>query len=116
MNASGIEGVVFLSGDRHFCAGYQILGRWLEFTSGPLGSPNEKNPVAALSPETFSMRNEWKMWMVLEIDTSGPESLVSYEIWAAGEGLVERRNLASEEVSGLAKVRVSDYVAGLRAR
>ena len=40
ITSKNIEGVVLLSGDRHFTAGYQVQNRHLEFTSGPLGSGN----------------------------------------------------------------------------
>jgi hypothetical protein len=41
------EGVILLSGDRHFTAGYHIGEKTIEITSGPLGSgtvtPKKRN-------------------------------------------------------------------------
>lgn len=67
INANRIEGVVLLSGDRHFTAGYQIQGRHLEFTSGPLGSGNS---TLLENPERFTGADEGKLWMVLDLDPS----------------------------------------------
>jgi alkaline phosphatase D len=39
-----IRNVVLLSGDRHFTAVYSVEGRFIEVSSGPLGSPNAKLP------------------------------------------------------------------------
>lgn len=100
LEAEKIEGVVFVSGDRHFAAGYHIRSRWPEFTAGPLGSPNERNAKAAVSAETFTLRYDGKMWMVLEVDTTQQPAKVSYEIWEAGEGLIESQVLPPEMVKG----------------
>jgi len=101
LEEEGIEGVVLLSGDRHFSAGYHVRSRWPEFTAGPLGSPNERNAKAAVSAETFTVRYDGKMWMILDIDTSPETPQVSYEIWEAGEGMIESRVLPVEVVKGL---------------
>ncbi len=92
-----IEGVVFLSGDRHFTAGYQIQGRHLEFTSGPLGSGNA---TLRENPERFTGADEGKLWMVLDLDPAVSPPAFHYEIWQAGGGLLERRALPYEEISG----------------
>jgi alkaline phosphatase D len=115
MDQEKISGAIFLSGDRHFSAGYQIKDRWLEFTAGPLGSNNERSPKAVVSPETFTTRFDGKMWIILEIDTTGSEPALTCEIWGAGLGLVERRELTWDEVEGRAKPAPSEIVTTIRA-
>lgn len=99
-----IEGVVLLSGDRHFTAGYQIQGRHLEFTSGPLGSGNA---TLLENPERFTGCDEGKLWAVLDLDASASPPSFHYEIWQAGGGLLERRQLSYTEVSGHEKIASS---------
>jgi alkaline phosphatase D len=101
ITANEIEGVVLLSGDRHFTAGYQILGRHLEFTSGPLGSGNA---TLQPNPERFTGADEGKLWAVLELDTAADPPALHYEIWQAGGGLLERRALSYDEVNGRARI------------
>lgn len=95
------EGVIFVSGDRHFTAGYQIEGRWIEVTSGPVGSGNATCPQ---SPELWLSCSEGKMWSIIELDTSGAEPRMVYELWHAGSGLTERRELTWDHVNGRAKI------------
>ena len=99
-----IEGVILLSGDRHFTAGYQIQGRHLEFTSGPLGSGNA---TLQPNPERFTGADEGKLWAILDLDPSADPPKLHYEIWQAGGGLLERRELSYDEVSGRAKIAPS---------
>lgn len=99
-----IEGVVLLSGDRHFTAGYQIQGRHLEFTSGPLGSGNG---TLQENPERFTGADEGKLWVILDLDPAAETPRFHYEIWQAGGGLLERRELSYEEVSGRARIALS---------
>ena len=99
-----MEGVVFLSGDRHFTAGYQVEGRWLEVTSGPLGSGNATCPA---SPEVWLSCSEGKMWSIIEVDTTGPLPKLAYELWHVTGGRTERRELSWEEVNGRAKIAPS---------
>jgi alkaline phosphatase D len=98
------EGVVLMSGDRHFCACYQVLGRFVELVSSPLGSRN-----ALLLPDTerFSGHDQGCMWMVLDIDTTGPAPVLCYEIHQAGGGMLERRTLSWDEVNGRAAIAPS---------
>jgi alkaline phosphatase D len=96
-----IEGVVFLTGDRHFTAGYQIEGRFVEVTSGPVGSGNATCPQ---SPELWLSCSEGKMWSIFEVDTTGSEPKLAYELWHAGGGMTERRELSWDEVNGRAKI------------
>lgn len=106
ITANKIEGVVLLSGDRHFTAGYQIQGRHLEITSGPLGSGNS---TLLENPERFTGADEGKLWAVLDLDTSTSPPSFHYEIWQAGGGLLERRQLSYDEVSGRAKIAPSPF-------
>ena len=98
------DGVVFLSGDRHFTAGYQVEGRWIEVTSGPLGSGNA---AAKPTSETWLSCSIGKMWSIFEVDTTGETPKVAYELWLAGAGLAERRDFTWDEVNGRAKIAAS---------
>jgi alkaline phosphatase D len=98
------DGVIFLSGDRHFSAGYQVEGRWIEVTSGPLGSGNA---LGKPTPEMWLHCTLGKMWSVFEVDTSTPEPKVAYELWLAGSGLAERREFSWDQVNGRAKIAPS---------
>jgi alkaline phosphatase D len=111
ITSKNIEGVVLLSGDRHFTAGYQVQNRHLEFTSGPLGSGN-----ATLQPnsERFTGSDEGKMWAVLDLDPSANEPQLAYEIWQAGGGLLERRELSYDEVNGRTKIAPSPVLLPAR--
>lgn len=93
----GIRGVIFLSGDRHFTAGYQIEGRFLEFTSGPIGSSNSRPREA---PEMILCHAEGKLYAVLEADTAGNRPSAALEVYRAGQGLLERRLFTAEEIEG----------------
>lgn len=104
ITSNKIDGVVLLSGDRHFTAGYQVQGRHLEFTSGPLGSGNA---TLLENPERFTGADEGKLWMVLDLDPSATPPSFHYEIWQAGSGLLERRALSYEEISGRQKIAAS---------
>jgi alkaline phosphatase D len=104
VTARGIEGLVLLSGDRHFTAGYQVQGRHLEFTSGPLGSGNA---TLKPNPERFTGVDEGKLWVVLEFDTTAAPPRLAAEIWQAGGGLLERRDFSYDEVCGRTKIAAS---------
>ena len=62
-----IEGVVFLSGDRHFSSGYHVLGRFVELSGGPFGSANAK---LRANTERFTGFDKGRLWGVLDIDTT----------------------------------------------
>ncbi len=104
ITGQGIDGVVLLSGDRHFTAGYQIQERHLEFTSGPLGSGNA---TLLENPERFTGADEGKLWAVLELEPAASPPRFHYEIWQAGGGLLERRELSYDEVSGRQRISPS---------
>ena len=101
---NNIEGVMLLSGDRHFTAGYQVQERHLEFTSGPLGSGNA---TLQANPERFTGHDEGKLWAVLELDPTAAVPQLVYEIWQAGGGLLERRTLSYDEVNGRKRISLS---------
>ena len=50
---------------------------------------------------------EGKLWAILDLDTSVSPPTLHYEIWQAGGGLLERRPLSYEEVSGQQKITPS---------
>jgi alkaline phosphatase D len=106
ITSRGIEGVVLLSGDRHFTAGYQVQGRHLEFTSGPIGSGNT---TLKPNPERFTGADEGKLWTVLELDTTERPPRLAYEIWQAGGGLLERRELTYRQVCGRETIPASPF-------
>lgn len=99
-----IDGVVLISGDRHFSAGYHVLGRFVELSSGPFGSGN-----ARLRPnqERFTGHDEGSLWMVLDLDTTGLKPALTYELWQAGGGLLERRTISWEQVQGREAIALS---------
>ena len=98
---NGIEGVILLSGDRHFTAGYQIENRLIEVTSGPLGSQAARSPNL---PEMFCNFPEGKMYCVFDVNTEGPEPTMSLEVYRAGAGQIYRRELTWDEVNGRAEI------------
>jgi alkaline phosphatase D len=98
------DGVILLSGDRHFTAGYQVEGRFLEVTSGPVGSGNA---TAGISDEVWLASSIGKMWSIFEVDTTGDTPKVAYELWHTGAGLTERREFTWDEVNGRAKIAPS---------
>ncbi|MEM7388161.1 MAG: alkaline phosphatase D family protein, partial [Verrucomicrobiota bacterium] len=98
IEAADIEGVVFLSGDRHATAGYQLRNRFLEFSSGPFGSPNE---VSERVPDMLFNHSEGKYFSVLELDCEDPLApAMTLEIFQTGRGLVERRRFTWDEING----------------
>jgi len=97
-----ITGLLLLSGDRHFTAAYQVLGKFIEVTSGPLGSQNgETKPTS----EMFWYSGKGKFYCIYDIDTTSSQPKVTLEIYKTGEGLVERRPFQWEEVLGKSKIK-----------
>ncbi len=111
IEAEKISGVIFISGDRHFAGGYQIRGRWIEMTGGPLGSGSDRTTETATYPETFTVFAGPKMWIVLEVDTTASEPVVGYEIHGVTMGVLDHRKFTWAEVEGLAKIPDSPAVA-----
>jgi alkaline phosphatase D len=104
IDGNKIEGVVLLSGDRHFSAGYQVRDRLIEVTSGPLGS---KNYPSHNLPEMIFNQSEGKMYCVFEVDTSGekgPQPRLAVEVFRAGEGLAHRQAFTWDQVNGKAEI------------
>jgi alkaline phosphatase D len=96
-----MKNVLLLSGDRHFTAGYQTDGRFIEVSSGPLGSPNAPGKPGR---EMFSFHDHGKMYCVFDLDTAVAPPAVTLEIYETGVGLVEKRSFTWEEVTGAAKI------------
>jgi alkaline phosphatase D len=103
IESNQMHGVLLLSGDRHFTAAYQVKGKWIEVTAGPLGSANAKSKVL---PEMFSYHDKGKMYCVYDLDTRPGEPRVTLEVYQAGDGLVERRVFSWAEVLGQTKIKL----------
>jgi alkaline phosphatase D len=98
-----ITGLLLLSGDRHFTAAYQVAGKYIEVTSGPMGS---KNVDPKPTPEMWwNGGKTGKFYCVFDIDTAPEKPRVTLEIYRAGEGLALRRELTWEEVLGETKIK-----------
>jgi alkaline phosphatase D len=107
----GINGVILLSGDRHFTAAYQVMGKFIEVTSGPLGSSNaETRPT----PEMFYYGGKGKFFCIFDIDTVGEQPAVTLEVYRTGDGLVHRRAFSWKEVLG--EKRIEPLAAGVATR
>ena len=100
--ANEIKNVLLLSGDRHFTAAYQVEGRFIEVTSGPLGSPNATGQI---TPEAFALHDHGKMYCIYDLDTAQTPPAVALEFYEAGVGLLEKRAFTWEEVTGAAKIK-----------
>jgi alkaline phosphatase D len=100
-----ITGVLLLSGDRHFTGGYQVEGKWIEVTVGPLGSAAI---VAKNSPEMFFNLSETKghYYCIYDLNTAASPPAVTLEVYRVGDGLVERRPFAWDEVNGITKLKL----------
>jgi alkaline phosphatase D len=96
-----MKNVLLLSGDRHFTAAYHVRGRFLEVSSGPLGSPGAPPKV---TPEMIALHDRGKMYCVLDLDTAAEPPAVKLEIYETGTGLVEARAFTWAEVTGAAKI------------
>ncbi|MBT5927813.1 MAG: hypothetical protein HOH33_14470 [Verrucomicrobia bacterium] len=101
IDQENIEGVILLSGDRHFTGGYQINQRVIEITSGPLGSNNYPTPNL---PEMFLNHGTGKLYCVFDIDTRKDTPKVVLEVHRAGEGLIDRRDFTMAEINGKARL------------
>jgi len=102
---SKISGVLLLSGDRHFTGAYQVRGKWLEVTSGPIGS----GPAGVKkSAEAFLDLSATKghFYSIYDLDTIASPPKVTLEIYRAGDGLVERRAFTWDEVTGVTKIKL----------
>ncbi len=95
------EGVILLSGDRHFTAGYHIGEKTIEITSGPLGSGTV---TPKKTPDMFFKETEGKMFSIFEIDTLEETPKISLEVYLAGTGLIRTMNFSWKQVNGLEKI------------
>jgi len=101
IQTQGISGVLLVSGDRHFTAAYQVKGRWIEVTSGPLGSRYaENNPT----PEMFYHAGRGHFYCIYDINTLAQPPEVTLEVYRVGDGLVHRRVFSWDEVTGRTQV------------
>ncbi|WP_395740395.1 alkaline phosphatase D family protein [Prosthecobacter sp.] len=99
-----LEGVIFLSGDRHFSSGYHINGRFLELSAGPFGSDNSK---LRANQERFTGFDDGRLWGVLDIDTTASPPRVAYEFWQTGHSMRERREISWAQLHGREKIERS---------
>lgn len=96
-----LPGLIFLSGDRHFTGAYQIGGRFIEVTSGPLGS---RTTNGINKPDMFLNLVEGTMCSVFEIDTTSAEPIVKLEVYRGGFGLIHARTFAWDEINGRTRI------------
>jgi alkaline phosphatase D len=97
-----IQGVILITGDRHFCGAYQTLGTWIEITSGPLGSTNAK---IKLLPGMLFKEDDGRFYCILDIDTQPEQPLVTLEVYkVAGPTVLHRRTFTWDEVNGRTKI------------
>jgi alkaline phosphatase D len=103
LDENRIQGVLLVSGDRHFTAGYHVRGRWVEVTSGPIGSApaTVKN-----SPEMFFNLSETKghYYCVFDLDTRPSPPQVTLEVYRVGDGLALRRAFTWDELTGARRI------------
>jgi len=98
-----VEGVLLISGDRHFTAAYQVKGKWIEVTTGPIGSSNARTRNL---PEMFLNYSDSKakFYCIYDLDTRATPPAVTLEVYRVGEGLAERRAFTWDEVLGQTKI------------
>ncbi len=99
-----ITGVLLISGDRHFTAAYQVLGKWIEVTSGPIGSGTAELKNV---PEVFLnfSATKGKYYCVYDLNTGASPPAVTLEVFRVGQGLVERRAFTWDEVLGKTRIK-----------
>ena len=97
IRARQIEGVILISGDRHFTAAYQVQKRFVEVTSGPIGGNTSDSRV---SPEMFMNHNKGRFYCVYDVDTTRPEPSLTIEIYRVSMGLIEKRTFTWDEING----------------
>jgi alkaline phosphatase D len=107
-----ITGVVLLSGDRHVTAAYQVLGRFVEVTSGPFGAENHEPPYNP--DEMFMLHDDGNFFVVFEVDTTAAEPALGLEIHRVGQGLVRKRALSWQEINGDVSIRTCDLLPDCR--
>jgi alkaline phosphatase D len=107
-----ITGVVLLAGDRHVTAAYQVLGRFIEVTSGPFGAENHEPPYNP--DEMFMLHDQGNFFVVLEVDTTAVDPALTLEVHQVGRGLVRKRAFSWPEINGEASIRTCDLLPDCR--
>jgi alkaline phosphatase D len=73
-----IQGVVFISGDSHNTAAFQMPEGFLEFTSGPLGS--NPSPLGK-NPHLLTGFDQGQAYAILDIDASLEKPVIWWEVY-----------------------------------
>jgi alkaline phosphatase D len=101
LRENDVQGVILLSGDRHFTGAYQIDGRLIEVTSGPLGS---RTTNGINKPDMFLNLVEGTMCSVFDVDTTGDQPQVTLEVYRGGGGRIHERKFTWDEVNGRTQI------------
>jgi alkaline phosphatase D len=101
LGKNDVQGVFLLSGDRHFTGAYQIGGRLIEVTSGPLGS---RTTNGINKPDMFLNLVEGTMCSVFDVDTTSDPPKVVLEVYRGGQGRILERAFTWEEINGRTKI------------
>lgn len=101
MREHDVQGVILLSGDRHFTGAYQIYGRFIEVTAGPLGS---KTTNGINKPDMFLNLVEGTMCAVFDVDTTKPEPQLTLEVYRGGVGKIHERKFTWDEINGRTRI------------
>lgn len=101
MREHDIPGVILLSGDRHFTGAYQIGGRFIEVTSGPLGS---RTTNGINKPDMFLNLVEGTMCSVFDVDTTAAEPAITLEVYRGGAGRIHERKFTWDEINGRTRI------------
>jgi alkaline phosphatase D len=96
-----VQGLILLSGDRHFTGAYQIAGRFIEVTSGPLGS---RTTNGINKPYMFLNLVEGTMCSVFDVDTTGEQPQVMLEVFKGGGGKIHERKFTWDEINGRTQI------------
>lgn len=96
-----VQGVIFLSGDRHFTGAYQINHRFIEVTAGPIGS---RTTNGINKPYMFLNLVEGTMCALFDVDTTTPEPQLTLEVYRGGHGKIHERKFTWDEINGRTKI------------
>ena len=99
-----ISGVLLISGDRHFTGAYHVRGKWIEVTSGPIGSGNADAKNVSEMFLNYSPTKS-KFYCVYDVDTRSRPPAVALEVYRVGEGLAQRRVFTWDEITGKTKIK-----------
>jgi alkaline phosphatase D len=101
LREADMQGVILLSGDRHFTGAYQLGGRFIEVTSGPLGTVTTNG---VNKPDMFLNLVEGTMCSVFDIDTTADEPQITLEVYRGGGGRIHQRKFTWDEINGRTKI------------